>query len=78
MEDIVRFIDIVAWMFLAPLWMLFVFHYGLHYSYLKGPKYKLIEEMQSRGAPVKHPRFHWPRWGKYAVICTAWIVARMW
>ncbi|MCW4026889.1 MAG: hypothetical protein NWE76_05355 [Candidatus Bathyarchaeota archaeon] len=76
MEDILKFVDILAWVFIVPLWLLCFFHLSINVLYLSGPKYKYIEMMRKGGGPVKHPTFPWVRWGLYACICTCWIIAR--
>lgn len=78
MEDILKFVDILAWVFVIPLWLLCFFHYGLNTMYLSGPKYKYVEALRQNGAPLKHPNFPWPRWSFYAFLCTCWIIVRAW
>ena len=76
MTDVLNFVDILVWIAVVPVCLLFLISFLGHVRYMGSPRARAVDIARDMGAKVRHPTSPWPKWAFYSVICIAWLVAR--
>lgn len=76
MTDVLNFVDILAWIAVVPVCLLFIVSFAGHAMYMGSPRARAVDVARNMGAKVSHPTSPWPKWLLYSIICISWLVAR--
>lgn len=76
MTDVLNFVDILAWIAVVPVCLLFLVSYLGNVVYLQSAEAKAVDFARDMGAKVSHPTSPWPKWLLYSIVSVSWLVAR--